>query len=101
MAYIALEQAKQHLIIDETYTVDDDYIRMLIEAAEITVAKDVCEDLKDLEVKPGEIPAPLKYAILLQVGDYYNSRETVAFVSTLSVVPTYKHLIGLYRNYSK
>ena len=45
MAYIALEQAKQHLIIDETYTVDDDYIRMLIEAAEITVAKDVCEDL--------------------------------------------------------
>lgn len=101
MAYITLEQAKQHLNIDENYMADDSYIIMLIAAAEITVAKDVCEELKDLEVKPGEIPAPLKYAILLQVGDYYNSRETVAFVSTMSEVPTYKHLIGLYRNYSR
>lgn len=101
MTYITLEQAKLHLIIDESYEVDDEYIKMLIEAAETTVSKDVCENLEDLEIEPGKLPAPLRYAILLQVGDYYNSRETIAFVSTLSEVPTYKHLIGLYRNFEK
>ena len=101
MAYISLDRAKEHLIVDKSFTEDDDYIMMLIEAAEGTVAQDICEDLKDLEDGEGNIPAPLQYAICLQIGDYYAHRETVTFGRTMSEVPVYKHLIGLYRNYSK
>lgn len=101
MAYIDLELAKKHLIVDESFTDDDDYILMLIEAGEQTVAQDICEDLKDLEDGEGKIPTPLQYAICLQIGDYYAHRETVTFGRTMSEVPVYKHLIGLYRNYSK
>lgn len=99
--YVSLELAKKHLIVDESFTEDDNYITMLIAAAERTVSADICEDLKDLEDEAGEIPANLRYAICLQLGDYYTHRETIAFGSTMNEIPSYKHLIGLYRNYSK
>ena len=101
MSYVSLETAKKHLVIDDNFAEDDAYIVMLIEAAEETVSKDICEKLKDLEVEAGNLPAPLLYAICLQVGDYYAHRETVTFGSTMNEIPSYKHLISLYRNYEK
>lgn len=99
--YVSLELAKKHLIVDESFTDDDDYIAILIEAAEKTVSEDICEDLSDLEDESGKIPATLLYAICLQIGDYYTHRETIAFGSTMNEIPSYKRLIGLHRNYSK
>lgn len=101
MSYVSLELAKKHLIIDSDFNDDDEYIAILIEAAEKTVSEDICEDLKDLEDGEGKIPAPLLYAICLQLGDYYAHRETIAFGSTMHEVPVYKHLTRLYRNYEK
>ena len=101
MSYINLKTAKKHLIIDEDFTDDDEYIQMLIDAAEKTVSDDICEDLEDLEDGDGKIPSPLIYAICLQIGDYYAHRETVVFGRTMNETPVYKHLVGLYRNYGK
>lgn len=101
MAYVDLKLAKQHLIVDESFTDDDEYIKMLIEAAEKTVSMDVCEEFKDMEDEEGKIPAPLRHAILLQVGDYYAHRETVSFGSTMREIPSYQKIISLYRNYEK
>lgn len=101
MAYVDLDLAKKHLIVDESFTDDDEYIEILIEAAETTVAMDACIDLKDFEDEQGNIPANLRHAILLQVGDYYAHRETVSFGSTMREIPSYKKLISLYRNYEK
>lgn len=101
MAYVDLSLAKKHLIVDESFTDDDEYIEILIEAAEKTVSMDACVDFKDMEDEEGKIPAPLRHAILLQVGDYYAYRETVSFGSTMREIPSYKKLISLYRNYEK
>jgi len=101
MTYVSLKTAKKHLIVDEAFTDDDEYIQMLIEVAEQTVSEDICEDLKDLEDGDGKIPSPLLYAICLQIGDYYAHRETIIFAPTMNETPVYRHLTRLYRNYSK
>ena len=101
MAYITLELAKRHLNVEEGYTDDDSYIELLIGASENAVSKDICENLKDIENGSGTIPDSLVFAILLQIGDYYSNRETMAFGCTVKVLPTYDKLTGHYRNYSK
>ena len=60
-----------------------------------TVIKDHCFELT------GEIPAPLRQAMLLLIGNYYASRESVAFGVLVQDTKAYKHLIGLYRDYSR
>ena len=94
---IDLALAKAHFNVDYDY--DDDYITSLIEVAEQVVASDVCEDLSTLN--DGTLPAPLRQAMLLLIGHYYASREPVAYVNVSEVPLSYKHLIGLFRNYEK
>ena len=100
MSYITLEIAKRHCNVDSSYTEDDAYIESLIEVAEAVVSKDICEAFSDIEVE-GVLPAPLLHAGLLLVGNYYANREPVAFANCIEVPLSYKHLISLYRNYSK
>lgn len=99
MSYISLEQAKKHLNIEPDFTDDDDYIMEAVESATIVVEKDICQKLVDLEDEEGQIPRPLQRAILLMVGTFYNSRETEVYGVLLSETRSYRHIIGLYRNY--
>lgn len=99
--YIALEQAKRHLNIDLGYTDDDPYIYDLIMVAESQFSKDICEDLKNLEVETGVLAFSAMQAILLLIGNYYNNREPVAFANSIEVPLSYKHLVGLFRNYEQ
>ena len=46
--YIPLELAKKHLNLESSYTEDDEYILMLIDAAEQAVKVHVNEDLDTL-----------------------------------------------------
>lgn len=100
-AYISLEEAKNHLNIEADFTDDDAYIQHLVDAAEAVVAEDICTPLAEVESAEGEIPLPLKQAILLMVGTFYASRETQAFGVLVSQLPQYRHIIGLYRDYSR
>ncbi len=100
-AYITLEEAKKHLNIEPDFTDDDAYITSLVEAAEIVVAEDICTPLYETELGTGDLPAPLRQAILLMVGTFYASRETLAFGVLVNETPAYRHLIGLYRNYMR
>lgn len=100
-AYVSLELAKRHLNVESIYEDDDLYIEFIIGAAENAVSKDICENLKDIESEPGKLPNSLVFAILLQVGDYYSNRETVAFGCTVKALPAYEKLTGQYRNYLK
>lgn len=99
MAYITLEEAKRHLNIEAEFTDDDTYIDSLIVAAEGKVAEDVLQPLEELEDEQGAIPAPLRQAILLQVGDFYASREDTVYGVTVHSTGAYRALIGLYRHY--
>ncbi len=98
--YITLEQAKPHLNIDPSYTGDDKYIADLIEVSEVVVSKEIGIELSELE-EDGVIPAPLRQAILLMVGNFYANREPVAFASSSEIPLSYKYLVQFYRDYSK
>lgn len=48
--YITLEEAKQHLILDETFIADDEYILYLIDVAEDAVSRNINIALENLSV---------------------------------------------------
>lgn len=97
--YIYLADAKKHLNIDEDFKDDDMYIASLVQVAEEIVAKDIDTKLSDLENEDGDIPNPLKQAMLLLVGNFYANRESVAYASMTKVPYSYQYLIDLYKNY--
>lgn len=99
MAYITLEEAKRHLNIEADFTDDDSYITTLIDAAEGKVTEDILRPLVELEDGQGAIPAPLRQAILLQVGDFYASREDTVYGAAVNSTGAYRAITGLYRHY--
>lgn len=101
MACITLAEAKRHLNVEDDFTEDDRYIEGLIDVAQEVVAQDICVPLEELEGKAGGVPAPLRQAMLLLIGNYYASRESVAFGVLVQDTKAYRHLIGRYRDYSR
>lgn len=101
MAYISLERAKQHLNLEPDFVDDDELILQYIDAAELTVLLEVnASSFEELETEPGKLPAPLQQAILLLLGTFYGSRESIVYGVITQQVPAYKHLIHLYRNFA-
>lgn len=81
--YVEVEDIKKHLNID--YPEDDQYLKELIEVAEASVKMFIQQDLSSLATD-GKLPADLRHAIRLLVGQFYANRETTAF-STPSEIP--------------
>lgn len=98
MNYITLEQAKKHLLIDESFTADDQYILDLITVAEDSVSKHLDIALEELEVG-GKLPPAIIHAMLLMVGNLYANREPVAFGTIAKIPYSYDYLVGLYKHY--
>lgn len=99
MTYLTLEQIKQHLNIDSDYTGDDNYLTSLAEVVEMVVEKHIDNSLEALS-EGGELPPPLRHAMLLLIGNYYNTRESIAFVSSSEIPLSYNYLLDLFKNYS-
>lgn len=106
--YVTLGKVKQHLNIEPSFTGDDEYLGFLIEVAERTVEAHICTNLLDLEKSEMDgstmiqvLPKPLEHAILLYIGDLYNSREGNAYGVNVTKVPfSYDYLLSLYMNYA-
>lgn len=99
--YVNVDLLKKHLNIDPEFTDDDEYLEILEGVAEKTIQRHICCVLSDMEDGGGNIPSPLRHAIMLYVGLLYNSRESVSYGGTPVEVPyTYDYLINLYKNYS-
>lgn len=97
--YISLDRAKQHLLIEESFHDDDEYIVNLINAAEQAVRVHVNEDFDTLaEANGGCLPAPLEQAMLLAIGNWYQNREPLG-TRNAALPFNYEYLISLYRNY--
>lgn len=96
--YITLCEAKKHLLIDNSFNQDDEYILALIDVAEDAVAININVELDSITVG-GELPPAVKAAILLLVGNLYANREPVAYTSVNKVPYTFDYLISLYKNY--
>jgi hypothetical protein len=97
--YITLEQAKQHLNIDQSYSIDDEYITQLIGVAEDVVSKHIDDKLIDIEIEAGVLPASIVHAMLLLIGNFYANREPVAFASSNEIPLNYQYLLSLYKHY--
>lgn len=99
--YVSLALCKQHLNIEANYTAEDTYLTHLIEVAEKTVEKHIDFKLVDYSEDGLTIPAPLKQAILLFIGDLYMSREGNAYGVSVTEIPfSYDYLLSLYKDYS-
>ena len=95
---ITLEQAKKHLLIDDSFTADDLYILDLITVAEDSVSQHLNVALDELLVG-GSLPPAVIHAMLLLIGNLYANREPVAYGTVTKVPLTYEYLIGLYKKY--
>ena len=92
---LTLAETKTHLRVDTTD--EDTHIEALIEAATTSVADFLDMAREDMELVP--LPAPVRAAILLRVGDLYENREAQ---SDRPIVgnPTFERLLSPYRHMS-
>lgn len=97
---MTVEEAKQHLVIDESFREDDSYIADLITVSEVAVANrckyDSIDDLKE----DGVLPPPLTHAVKFMVAHLYNNREPISFSQAYDIPKTFEYLLMPYVNYA-
>lgn len=98
--FITLPVVKQHLNIDEYFHDDDEYINHLILVAEKVVEKHIDCDFSVLVDETGMVPSPIRHAILLFIGNLYQSRESVSFSNATELPLSFRYLLDLYMDYS-
>lgn len=73
MQVVTLAEVKTHLRV--TSTSEDALITSYITAIETHVANYLNQAIPGLDVSPIDVPAPIKSAIFLLVGDLYENRQ--------------------------
>lgn len=101
MNHLTLKLIKEHLNLDNDFTLDDAYLSNLGDVVEQVVEKHIDDSFVYLaNANGGHLPTPLIQAMLLLLGTYYSNREHIAFNANYEVGNSYTFLIDLYRNYS-
>lgn len=98
MNYLTLQDIKQHLRLEDTWHDEDETLVSIGEAAEAAVIKHIDSPIESL-LEKGELPAPLKQAMLLLVGNFYDNRNSVSYTSVTELPLAYNYLLALYQNY--
>ena len=100
MNYLTLQEIKKHLNIDNDFTDDDSYIESLGEVAEEIVKQHVRKDLFMINTENrNKLPAPIKQAMLLLIGNYYANRESVTYAAAKELPQAYEYLLSPYVSY--
>lgn len=95
---LTLTEIKKHLNIDREFTDDDDYLMSLCEVAEQIVSKHI--DCKFSEILvDGKLPAPIRHACLLFIGNMYDNRESVSPNSMTEIPQSLTYILNMYRDY--
>lgn len=101
MNHLTLKLIKEHLNLDNDFTLDDAYLSNLGDVVETVVERHIDDSFVYLaSANGGKLPTPLIQAMLLLLGTYYSNREHIAFNANYEVGNSYTFLIDLYRNYS-
>lgn len=101
MNHLTLKLIKEHLNLDNDFTLDDAYLSNLGDVVETVVERHIDDSFAYLaNANGGKLPTPLIQAMLLLLGTYYANREHIAFNANYEVGNSYTFLIDLYRNYS-
>lgn len=99
MEYLNLNTIKEHLNIDKEYTAEDSYLESLGDVVEQMVENHIGRDLQTLDTDEGLLPAPIRHAMLLLLGNFYNNREAVQSGIQYQLPLAYEYLLQLYKNY--
>ena len=98
--YLPLSTAKKHLNLDETYHDDDNLLLTYIQAAEGVVSHHINRNLEELaEENNGELPSQVKIAVLMLVGSFYSSRESISYAS-VTANPVYNYILASVKRYA-
>nr|DAF06184.1 MAG TPA: Head Tail Connector Protein [Caudoviricetes sp.]DAI03578.1 MAG TPA: Head Tail Connector Protein [Caudoviricetes sp.] len=101
MNHLTLKLIKEHLNLDNDFTLDDAYLSNLGDVVEQVVERHIDDSFVYLaNANHGKLPTPLIQAMLLLLATYYANREHIAFNANYEVGNSYTFLIDLYRNYS-
>lgn len=97
MAVVSLALFKKHVRADD-FADDDELLQHYLDAAEAAVIRETHRTEAELtEIGGGVFPAPVKQAIMLLGGHWYNQRESVAGVQMHEVPDTLQAIIKPYR----
>lgn len=97
--YITLNEAKQHLNIDDFFTDDDNYIINCIKASEDIVSKRIDKALETCVKSDGELESSVRQMILLMVGNLYENRESITPLNIKEVPYSFEYLADLNKHY--
>lgn len=97
--YISIDEAKEHLNIDQEFMADDLLIARYIQSAQEALERNIDRPLSDFEDEYGNLPEGLLQAIRFMVANFYANRENVAFTNAVNLPYSYQYLVDLYRDY--
>ena len=93
---VTLNEIKQQCRIEPDFDMEDELLTMYGEAAEQVTLATLNRTLDELTEKFGDVPVPVKYAVLMLAAHSYNQREPVSMTNMYAVPYTYDHLIKPY-----
>lgn len=97
MNVVSLSLFKKHVRADD-FADDDDYLMFILESAEEAVITATNRTRTELEqMGDGDVPLPIKHAIMMLGAHWYNQRESVSSVQMHSVPDSLQSLIKPYR----
>lgn len=97
MAVVSLALFKKHVRADD-FADDDEYLQHLLDTAESAVITATNRSPEELEqMGDGQLPTPIKHAILMIGAHWYNQRESVSSVQMHAVLDALQALIKPYR----
>lgn len=97
MAVVSLALFKKHVRADD-FADDDEYLQHLLDTAESSVIKATNRTQEELaKMGNGNVPTPIKHAILMLGAHWYNQRESVSSVQMHAVPDSLQALIKPYR----
>lgn len=97
MAVVSLALFKKHVRADD-FADDDGYLEHLLATAEVSIITATNRTEQELiDGNAGEFPAPLRHAVMMLAGHWYNQRESVSTVQMHEVPDALQALVKPYR----
>ena len=94
---VSLALFKKHVRADD-FDDDDEYLEHLLTTAEESVIAATHQTEQELiDGNTGDFPRPLKHAIMMLAGHWYNQRESVSTVQMHQVPDSLQALVKPYR----
>ena len=97
--YLTPDQLARQCNIDSPTAEETTYLSDLLESAVTTVENKIQQPLADVKDTDGNLPAPLKQAMLLIAANLYANREPVAYGVPQRIPYTLDYLIEPYVKY--